>query len=210
MGRFGAQTGFPALRLTVVRPDAIGTVADRDLLVVGTVPHLGAAADLLRESAVAVANGRITLSVSDTLDRVGHLFDGEWGRDRDHATATLASGMSESTSLLVGARNPLMSGRSVVALLAMAPPALGGLLADLRDSKQAALTQGDLAVFSDGNVAAFRVTSPYTVGSLPPWVWSAWYFRDRPVALLLLLVAGCALLGGAMFWALGRRAERRL
>jgi hypothetical protein len=92
----------------------------------------------------------------------------------------------------------------------MAPPALGGLLADLRDSKQAALTQGDLAVFSDGNVAAFRVTSPYTVGSLPPWVWSAWYFRDRPVALLLLLVAGCALLGGAMFWALGRRAERRL
>lgn len=210
MGRFGAQTGYPALRLTVVRPDAIGTVADRDLLVVGTVPHLGAAADLLRESAVAVANGRITLSVSDTLDRVGHLFDGEWGRDRGHATATLASGMSESTSLLVGARNPLASGRSVVALLAMAPPALGGLLADLRDSKQAALTQGDLAVFSDGNVAAFRVTSPYTVGSLPPWVWSAWYFRDRPVALLLLLVAGCALLGGAMFWALGRRAERRL
>jgi cellulose synthase (UDP-forming) len=210
MGRFGAETGTPALRLAVVRPEAVAGVADRDLLVIATVPHLGSAADLLGKSAVAVEDGRLTLSVSDPLGQLRRLVDAQMGEDRDRATATLASGISERTSLLVGARSPLRPGRSVVALLAMAPPALGGLVADLRDAAQAGRIQGDLAILSDAHVEAFRVTVPYTVGALPPWIWAAWYFRDRPVALLLLLIVGCGLLGSALFRALGRRAERRL
>jgi cellulose synthase (UDP-forming) len=210
MGRFGALSGFPAIRVAVVRPDGLAAVADRDLLVMGTIQRLGAAADLLHGSAVSLANGRLSITVTDPLDSVRRLFDDRPGKERDRATTTLGSGISETTAVLVGGESPLHSGRSVVAILATAPQALDGVVASLRDGQQAPQIQGDLALLSGGRVASFRVTTPYTVGSLPFWLWPGWYLRDQPFSLIVLMLVGCFLLGSALFWAMNRRAGRRL
>jgi cellulose synthase (UDP-forming) len=210
MGRFGSLTGYPALKVAVVRADEIASVADRDLLIMGTLPHLGAAADLLTGSGLTVVNNRLSLAVSDPLESVRRIFDDRPGLERDRATALLSAGIADTSSLLLGAQSPRTSGRSVVAMLAMTPQALDGLVTTLRDSKLAPLIQGDLSVLSTGGVTSFRVTPPYTVGSLPPWLWPGWYLRDRPLTLVALMLAGCLLIGSALFWAMNRRAGRRL
>jgi cellulose synthase (UDP-forming) len=210
MGRFGALTGFPAVHVAVTRPDGLAAVADRDLLLMGTMQRLGAGADLLRGSAVALNNGRLSLSISDPLDSVRRVFDDRPGAERDRAAATLGAGISESTAVLVGGQSPLRAGRSVVAVMAASPQALDGVIGSLRDGQQAPLIQGDLALLSAGRVSAFRVTVPYTVGSLPFWMWPGWYLRDEPYALIVVMVVGCLLLGSALFWSMNRRAGRRL
>jgi cellulose synthase (UDP-forming) len=210
MGRFGALTGYPAVRVAVVRPDGIASVADRDLLVIGTLQRLGKAAELLSGSGVALRDGRFTVSVSDPLESVRRIFDDRPGKERDRAAATLAAGVSETTAVLVGGQSPLRSGRSVVAIAAAAPQALEGVVAILRDSQQAPLIQGDLALMAADHVASFRVGTPYTVGSLPFWMWPSWYLRDQPLVSVVLMLVGCVFLGSALYWAMHRRAQRRL
>ena len=210
MGRFGALTGFPAIHVAVTRPDGLAGVADRDLLLMGTMQRLGAGAELLRGSAVGLNNGRLSISISDPLDSVRRVFDDRPGAERDRAAVTLSAGISESTAVLVGGQSPLRAGRSVVAVMAASPQALDGVVGSLRDGQQAPLIQGDLALLSAGRVSAFRVTVPYTVGSLPFWMWPGWYLRDEPYALIVAMVVGCLLLGSALYWAMNRRAGRRL
>jgi cellulose synthase (UDP-forming) len=210
MGRFGALTGYPVVHMTVVRPEEAASVADRDLLVMGTMQRLQGAADLLKGSAVALTGNRLSISFSDPLDSVRRIFDDRPGAERDRAAATLASGISESTAVLVGGENPMHPHRSVVAILASAPQALDGVVASLRDGTQAPLIQGDLSLLSGGRVASFRVSTPYTVGSLPVWMWPTWYLGDEPLGTLAIALGGCVLLGFSLYGAMKRRANRRL
>jgi cellulose synthase (UDP-forming) len=210
MGRFGALTGYPVVRVAVVRPDGLPTVADRDILVIGTLQRLGKAAGLMQGSAVLLGQDRLSISVSDPLDSVRRVFDDRPGKERDRAAATLDSGLGESTVVLVGGESPLRSGRSVVAVTAAAPQALENLVTVMRDSQQAPLIQGDLALISPDHVNSFRVTTPYSVGSLPVWLWPSWYLRDDPSVLVVLLLVGCFLLSSALYWTMRRRADRRL
>jgi cellulose synthase (UDP-forming) len=210
MGRFGAITGYPAIRAMVLRPEGLTAAADRDVLMLGTLQRMQPAAELLNGSAVRMDGARLLISVSDPLDSVRRLFDDRPGAERDRAAATLSAGMSERTAVLVGGESPMRSGRSVVAVLASAPPALEGAVASLRDSVQAPLIQGDLALLSAGKVSSFRVTTPYTVGSLPFWMWPSWYLRDQPYGAIVVMLVGCALFGAALYWIMQRRADRRL
>ena len=210
MGRFGSLTGYPAVHVAVVRPGEAGTVADRDLLLMGTIQRLQGAADLLRGSAVALSGKGLSISFSDPLDSIRRIFDDRPGAERDRATATLASGLSETTAALVGGQSPLKSGRSLVAILASAPQALDGTVAAFRDTAQAPLIQGDLALLSSGHVTSFRVTTPYTVGSIPFWIWPTWYLGGQPYGALAIVLGGCVLLGFALLGAMRRHAKRRL
>lgn len=208
MGRFGALTGAAAVHVMVVRPDGLDAIADRDILLLGTLSRLQGAAGLLRDSAVQLNGGRVSLAVSDMLDPVRRFFDVPGARERERAAATLSGGLPETTAVLVGGESPRHAGRSVVALLAAAPQALDGLAASLRDPTLGPLIQGDLSMVGGGHVASYRVTAPYTVGSLPFWLWPGWYLRDQPAGLLALTLVGCAALAVALRRMLLRRATR--
>ncbi len=209
MGRIGALTGYPVLRLAVVRPGETATVADRDLLVIGTLPRLGNAAELLRLSPVRLEGSRLGIDLGGRLQAVSWLFDDEGEQQRRDAAARLGAPMSDDMAALIGTESPLRRGRSVVALLAAAPQALEGMVATMRDSQQAPHIQGDLAILSAGRATAYRVGSTYTVGHLPFWVWPSWFLRGSPVSVLGVMLAGCALLALVFFWALRRRAGIR-
>ncbi len=83
-------------------------------------------------------------------------------------------------------------------------------MASLRDSEQAPLIQGDLALLTRGRVVSYRVTTPYTVGHLPLWMWPGWMLRDQPLGVVVAALAGVFLLGLALYAAMRRRADRRL
>jgi len=210
MGRFGDLTGYPVTRVVVVRPGNMESVADRDLLVMATLPRLGQGNELLRNSPLQFDGSRLSLTLPSTLDSIRRIFGDRYDADRTHAEATLSAGITPDTTVLVGGESPLHSSRSMVAVLAATPQNLEGVVRTFRDTKQAPLIQGDLSLLSGNRITSYRVLPPYTVGSLPFWLWPGWVLRDQPLGVALLIVAGAVLLGLALFFTMRRKAMVRL
>ncbi len=214
MGRFGAMTGLPGVRVAVTRPDEVGGYGDRDLLVIGTMARLQAADPLLASSPLRLSGDRLQLTLGAAADRWHRLFGDGSRPDRAAAgagaSAALSAAIAPGISVMVGAESPLGDDRSVVAILAGGPAGLDEALRDLRDAAQARLIHGDLALLSGGTVTSYRVGPTYTVGSLPFWLWPSWYLRDQPLAAFGVLIGGCLVLGLALFWMMRRRVAGRL
>jgi cellulose synthase (UDP-forming) len=210
MARIGSLTGYPVIRVAVVRPDEVNTVADRNLLVMGTLAQLQNGADLLKNSPFRLDGNRLDLQLGGRLQAVSWLFDDEGEQQREQAAALLSTPMTSDMGVLVGEESPLQSGRSLVAILASAPQGLVNAVNIMRDSAQAPLIQGDLAIISDGRASSYRVGDTFTVGSLAPWMWPSWYLRDSPIGILGVMIVGCVLIGLVFHWALRRRASNRM
>ena len=210
MGRMGALTGYPPVRMAVVRPDGANTVADRDLLLVGTMQRMQGANDLLRKAPLNMSGNRLTLAIPGTLDSVRRLFGDRTDSERQRAAAGLQAVATDSMAAMVGSESPLSRGRSLVAILAASPQSLERAVATLRDTVQSPLVQGDLAILSAGAVTSYRVAEPYTVGILPFWLYPSYLLRDQPYGVVALMLIGCLLVGAALFWAMRRRANIRL
>jgi cellulose synthase (UDP-forming) len=209
MGRIGSLTGYPVIRLAVVKPDGINSVGDRNLLLMGTLSRLGPAADLLKNSPYRVNGNRLSVDLSTGLESVRRLFGDPQRADRDRAATVLNAGFTPDTAALVGAQSPLNSSRSVVAVLGGAPAAIEGLVTTLRDPDQAPLIQGDLALLGGGRFTSYRVGSEYTVGALPFWLYPSWLLRDQPLGIVGVMIIGCILVAIFYFFALRRRAALR-
>ncbi len=209
MGRVGSLTGYPVVRLAVVKPDGINSVADRNLLLMGTTTRLGSAADLLKNSPYRVdSNGKLTIEMPAGLDSVRRLFGDPQRSDRTRAATVLASAGTD-TGALVGVESPLTTGRSVVAVLGGSPDAVEALVTTLRDPDQAPLIQGDLSLLNGGRFTSYRVGSVYTTGRLPFWLYPAWFLRDQPLGIVGVMVIGSILVAVFYFFALRRRAALR-
>ena len=97
----------------------------------------------------------------------------------------------------------------MVAIVAAEPPGLDAVLAALRDSTQAPLIGGDLAIVGGGRVTSYRVGPTYTVGSLPFWIWPSWALRDQPFTVAIVMLVGCVLCTVVLYGAMRRRADGR-
>jgi cellulose synthase (UDP-forming) len=209
-GYFGSLTGYPVLKLEVVRPSGRDAAADRDLILLGTLGHLADATDLLRNGPVHFAGNHVSVALPTPLTTVRRLFGDRTDDERAKLAATLSTTLTEDTAMLAGMESPLHAGRSVVAFLAVAPQGLTGLIDRFRDSALAPSIQGDFVLFARHSVTAYRVGSTYTVGSLPLWLWPEWLLRDRPLSMLVLLIMACGMLALPIYWTLRRRAAVRL
>ena len=210
MGRIGSLTGYPPVRMAVTRPDGVGAFADRDILVMGTLQRLPGIDNLLAASPVTAQGNRMALRLPDTLESLRRVFIDRNAAERTRAASTLQSGIADGTTVMVGGESPMARGRSMVALLAGSPQALEAAVTAMKDPDQAPLVQGDLSLLSQGQVTSYRVKAPYTVGTLPLWIYPGWLMRDSPYAVIGLTLIGCVLLAMAFFWAMQRRAIGRL
>jgi cellulose synthase (UDP-forming) len=210
MGRLGALSGYPPVRMAVVRPAQANTVANRDLLIVGTMEHLQGADALLSHGPMRFNGNKMTVSVPTTLETVRRLFGDRADGERQRLAAGLQAVTTDTTTVIVGSESPLSSGHSVVAILASRPEVLEGVVSNLRDTDQSALIQGDLAILSGERTTSYRVADLYTVGRLPLWLYPSYVLRDQPFGVVLLMLLGCLLGGSAIYWAMRRRAIVRL
>ena len=209
MGRFGFLTGYPAIRVAVTRPEGVGSMADRNLLLLGTLQRLGPAAGLLQRSPYRFDGNRLQVDLAGGPGVLGRLFSGGEPTARDRAAAVLNAAVTDESAAIVGAQSPLNAGRSVVALVGGAPSAVLALVTALHDPEQAPGIQGDLALLGGGKVSSYRIGPLYTVGSLPFWLYPAWLLQDQPIGLVALMLLGCVLLAVVCFVALRRRAALR-
>ena len=212
MARLGAITGVPGVKVAVARPATAAAVADRDLLLIGQLHHLGAAASLLSGTPVTLDGARLVLRVGATADPARP----EAALPDAGAETRVEADLTSGFATLAAGRSPLApppaAPRSLVALLAGSPSALDALDAALTDPAQAALVQGDLAVVAGGKITASRAGETWEVGTRPPPA-SAWTGLEgshaRPFGLAALMVGGCALASAGVRGLAGRAGARR-
>ncbi len=209
MGRFGAITGMPATKLSVMRPGGVQDIGDRDVVLMGAITRLAGATPLLDGSPFRVDGDHLQVELGTALDSVRRLFGDPTGPDRTRATAKLATSIGVGTSALVSAQSPLHRGRTVVALVGGSPAAVNDLVTLLGDVEQAPSIQGDLSLAAGGAVTSYRVGDVFTVGRLPFWIYPSWLLRNSPLAIAALLAVGCALLAVVYVKTLRRRAAAR-
>ncbi|MEO3470557.1 UDP-forming cellulose synthase catalytic subunit [Roseomonas sp. CAU 1739] len=211
VGGLSNMVGVPATGLAVVRPGQVQQVADRDLIVIGTLQRQPALGTLLREAPLRIdESGRLAMSLPDQMEGFARLiWDGPPPEERIRAAALL-SAPAEGLGFVAAAQSPLRAGRSVVAIAAPTPAALEAMAEALRDPARIPRVQGDLALLTGDGIESFRTASSYGVGALPFWMWPNHYLGAQPWALLLLMVGASLLIGVPVLVALRRRAVRRL
>ncbi len=207
MGRIGSLTGYPVVRLAVVRSDGVQAVADRNIVLIGSLPALGPAADLLKSSPYQVQGNRLAVALPNGLETVRRLF-GDPVDDRNRAASVLSGAAGPDSAALVGLQSPLNPARSMVALLGGSPEAVNALVTTLRDPDQAVLVQGDLALLSGGRFTSYRVGKHYAEGQLPFWAYPALLLRQSPIGIVGIIVIAL-ILAALLNVAVRRRVANR-
>ena len=208
MGRMGEATGLPATRVRIASSRDEAQLADADLLLVGATPQQALLVKWAAELPVALTG--YALRVSDPVRRMPAVQ--EWlglGEPRD---TTLASQVSFESggpvAALFGFESPVTSGRSVVAVTAVAPDQVLRVLEALEDGDERRAIRGNAAFVVGRKVQSVLVGRTYAVGFLPPWTGARHWLTERPVAagaLALFLIGVLA----ALVWFLRARLARR-
>jgi len=207
MGEMGKWTGFPALRVQVVRASEVQGPINKDLLVIGS----GATTALMKDwsqvaplqisatsGAAAQDHYRFTVSVvkqDGAMDAVA----------RTHAL------LSENGSFgtLVGFESPYMKYRSVVALAATDDTSLAQVVDALQNPGLVSDMQGDLSIVRGNTITGMRVGPQYLVGDFP-WYARIWVEAIKyPLALATLGVLAGIMVAVGAFLGLQALASRR-
>jgi cellulose synthase (UDP-forming) len=193
MGYFGAQTGYPALRVQVTSPARVRHGEDKDLLVLGTFADLSGTPEITGMLPLTYAERSFTLSRRARWgmlpDRLLRRNTDLW-RSLDDGTAIWPEG------LLEGIASPFTHGRSVVVIAGRDTSALPGLASALLTTMPLDGIENTVSLWTGGNFISYPLsTAVYGSGELP-WYRAFGYWLPHHLALLLvLLLAVLGLLG---------------
>ena len=210
MGHFGAETGYPALRVTVVGPDALRSGADADFLVITTGQSSGAVGRLA--SGMPVTFGENALKVQDTRGFFSTFHNAWW---KIHSDEDLSSGEIGTTgvpdALIEEIESPYASGRTVVLVDVKSTANYGPMLKAFLEASQSSAVSGTVALLGGTRFESYRIgNTVYHVGVLPWWTAVGLWFTQEP-ALIALAVLGIGFVFAIWIrsW-LRVRARRRL
>ncbi|HEX5392046.1 MAG TPA: cellulose biosynthesis cyclic di-GMP-binding regulatory protein BcsB [Rhodocyclaceae bacterium] len=210
LGHMGESTGYPAVGLRVANPSEAGALKDADLLVVGTSGNM----DLLKrwsDKLPAVIDGGNRI-VSQPVRGVSFLYD--WfgfGTKPDPAVASQER-MEGGGALaaLLGFESPVTSGRSVVAVTAVAPEDLSLALDALDNPGLVKGMHGSAVFVHAGHVDSVLAGDTYSLGHIPFWT-AIWYpLSEHPVLLAVMSVLAVVIFAFALWRTLRAIAAKRL
>ncbi len=211
MALAGEATGDPATRVVVARPGGLGAHPDKDVLAIGAWQNLQAALQTWQGGgAFQFKDGSLRISSVSPIESMRYFFSGgaDQSAERERADAILAS-QGQNFSGLVSFERPDASGRTVVMVAGGSPAATLELVERMRDPELRDSFKGDLVRMDVAGVTSFAVGPQFTVYSIPFWQRLRWYFADRPLLLIALLVIGVAFLSMILIWLLQRISAAR-
>ena len=198
----GAQTGFPAINLTITDDSSQIQGKEADILIIGSIP------DKLKDDKridllVQAAESWVKTPMRQTT--FPSIMPDEADRKAD-AQATVTS--SGPMAAVVGFQSPFNDQRSVIALLADSPRGYELLNQAINDSGKRAAMFGSVSVIRESGVSSLRVGDIYYVGHLP-WFERLWYALANQPVLLAVLAAISVVLLAWVLWRLLRIISRR-
>ncbi len=219
LGQFGAQTGYPALRVTVVNPGNANSVKDKNLIVMGTrsdqplVHSWGKKLPLLyTDSGVHIQNlqgpfSRLTNSLPWWYQSPGNKVYGPRALGQFLAQGKAPAGVMEEVI------SPLQANRVALFMMVENDRDWHIMTNTLLDSALRSRIFGNLSLFSAGDNSphSFILPAPYIdVGHLPFWTWLFWRLNHAPWMIAGIIAAGTTVLGAILTAWLRSRATRRL
>ncbi len=202
MGTVGAQTGLPAINVTVTDDGSQIQDKDADIMVIGNIPDKlkdEKRVDLLVQAARSWVNTPLRQTefpsiMPDSGDRQANI------KTTVSSTGPMAA--------IVGFQSPYNDQRSVIALLADSPRGYELLNEAMNDSGKRAAMFGSVSVIRESGVNSLRVGDVYYVGHLP-WFERLWYALSNHPVLLAVLAALSVVLLAWVLWRLLRIISRR-
>lgn len=211
LARMGESTGYPATGVAVVQAQQVDTVADRDLLVIGSDGNQPLAKQWADRMPAAIDGNAKRFSLSDFAHRAFNGFNTDT-RATDTATRNrLAFSTDGASAMFTGFESPLASGRSVVMVAASQPQGLSEAIDALigGEGYERGIA-GSLAVVRGKDVQSVLSDQKYYVGSLNAVKRVQWFMSQNLWAFVLVSAVGAVLAVLALYLALRRRAARRL
>jgi cellulose synthase (UDP-forming) len=209
MGMMGDSTGFPSVHATVVTANGVDQVADKDLLVIGSISHQPLIARWVQNGKLRVEGGHLRVGMTSALDRVYTVLDPNTQAERERVDQLLVS-QGDNLAAMIGLESPVRSGRSAVIITGSSPDKLLTVIRTFRNRDLNPLIQGDLMIASSGRVTSFRIGDEYSVGSLPALTRLRWWLGNSPLVLILFTLIGVLIIALVAYWLLRRLAIGRL
>jgi len=202
MAAVGAQTGLPAINVTLTDDGSQIQNKDADIMVIGNIPEKlkdDKRIDLLVQATESWVNTPLRQTTFPSI-----MPD---NADREAGVQTNVSSQGPMAAI-VGFQSPYNEQRSVIALLADSPRGYELLNMAMNDSGKRAAMFGSVAVIRESGVNSLRVGDVYYVGHLP-WFERVWYaLSNHPVLLAVFAAISVVLLAWVM-WRLLRIISRR-
>ncbi|HTZ35082.1 MAG TPA: cellulose biosynthesis cyclic di-GMP-binding regulatory protein BcsB, partial [Stellaceae bacterium] len=209
MGMMGDSTGFPVVHASVVTAGGVDQMADKDLLVLGSISRQPLVARWVENSKLRVENGRLRVGMTSPLDRVYTVLDPNAQQERERVDQLLVS-QGDNLAAMVGMQSPLNSSRSAVLITGSSPDKLLTVIGTFRNRELNPSIQGDLMVAGPGRVTSFRIGNEYSVGHLPVLTKLRWWLGNSPLILILFTLVGVLIIALVAYWLLRRLAMGRL
>ncbi len=202
MAAVGAQTGLPAINVTLTDDASQIQNKDADIMVIGNIPEKlkdDKRIDLLVQATESWVNTPLRQTTFPSI-----MPD---NADREASVQTNVTSQGPMAAI-VGFQSPYHEQRSVIALLADSPRGYELLNMAMNDSGKRAAMFGSVAVIRESGVNSLRVGDVYYVGHLP-WFERVWYaLSNHPVLLAVFAAISVVLLAWVM-WRLLRIISRR-
>jgi cellulose synthase (UDP-forming) len=210
MGFFGAQTGAPALLVTVTDPGSVSHFADRDLVVLGSVFDQPLVTNWARSLPIQVTEtgGRLGLPTSwmEFLQPDSPINS----RDRQLATGLL----SQDTMVdgyVEGFESPLNPEHSVVMLIPRDPNNTTVLSTLFAPSIRRGNVYGTVSIAQDGTFQSFHIAqNTYRAGRLGVFDFMILTFTRYYWFIPVFMLAGALIVAALLDGAVERHAWKRL
>jgi cellulose synthase (UDP-forming) len=194
MAYFAARTGYPGLRVTVVSPLGMRSLADKDLIVLGGYSDQTLADELRPNLPFSLSGNGPRLLGNDSwwMD----LQRSAWnlkGRTRQ-SIEDLFEADSGSQGLIVGLESPFGEGHSLVAIFARDDAATDLLGSQLVGGRRSGAIYGSICVLYNGRFESlYLARDEYQIGTLPRYQAANRWFIGRTY-FLPLVIGGCCFL----------------
>jgi len=192
-----------------VTSNGVDQMADKDLLVLGSVARQPLIARWAQNSKLRVEGGRLRVGMTSALDRVYTILDPNADQERQRVDQLLVS-QGDNLAAMIGLQSPLNSSHSAVIITGSSPDKMLTVLGTFRNRDLNPSIQGDLMIAGSGRVTSFRIGDEYSVGHLPVLTKLRWWLGNSPLILILFTLIGVLMIALVAYWLLRRLAIGRL
>ncbi|WP_158934567.1 cellulose biosynthesis cyclic di-GMP-binding regulatory protein BcsB [Burkholderia sp. S171] len=210
MGRMGASTGYPVTGVTVAQADQVDSLADKDLLILGSPGRQPLLQSWAKHMPFSGDGESRNFELSDVAFKVVDWWHGSRGVERLPARADLTLVSSSGDALITGFESPLKSNRSAVALISAAGQSDADLSAALLDNDILPEIQGAMAVIHGRDVTVTSNGQAYYVGRLSPFEYMRWALSSHPLLLVFGSLLAAIIIAALFYRSLRAIAARRL
>jgi len=210
MGRMGASTGYPVTGVTVAQADQVDSLADKDLLILGSPGRQPLLQSWAKQMPFSGDGESRNFELTDVAFKVVDWWHGAHGVERLPARADLSLVSSSGDALITGFESPLKNSRSAVALISAAGQSDADLSAALLDNDILPEIQGAMAVIHGRDVTVTSNGQAYYVGRLSPFEYMRWALSSHPLLLVLGGLLAAIIIAALFYRSLRAIAARRL